>query len=99
MVLPGWYVIQTTSFLALLTANPHQISYLSSGQGFTWNPGTLRSTLSPPVPSRNTPWTNSTAEIFLPSYIDHDYVPLENRRDPIHEIYLTDEEAATMLPQ
>jgi hypothetical protein len=52
------------------------ISYLSSGQGFTWNP-----------------------EIFLPSYIDHDYVPLENRRDPIHEIYLTDEEAATMLPQ
>lgn len=43
--------------------------------------------------------TNRPAEIFLPSYVDHDYVPLENRRDPIHEIYLTDEEAATMLPQ
>ena len=43
--------------------------------------------------------TKRTPEIFLPSYIDHDYVPLENRRDPIHEIYLTDEEAATMLPQ
>lgn len=52
------------------------ISYLSSGQGFAWNP-----------------------EIFLPSYIDYDYVPLENRRDPIHEIYLTDEEAQMMLPQ
>ncbi|KEZ43139.1 hypothetical protein SAPIO_CDS5030 [Scedosporium apiospermum] len=55
---------------------PRLISYLSSGQGFAWNP-----------------------EIFLPSYIDYDYVPLENRRDPIHEIYLTDEEAQMMLPQ
>ncbi|PKS11235.1 hypothetical protein jhhlp_002996 [Lomentospora prolificans] len=55
---------------------PRLISYLSSGQGFAWNP-----------------------EIFLPSYIDYDYVPLENRRDPIHEIYLTDEEAQRMLPQ
>lgn len=55
---------------------PRLISYLSSGQGFTWNP-----------------------EIFIPSYIDYDYEPLENRRDPIHEIFLTDEEAKTMLPQ
>lgn len=73
----------------------NQISYLSSGQGFTWNPGML-----PPHPRSACPdRLTSPPEIFLPSYIDHDYVPLENRRDPIHEIYLTDEEAATMLPQ
>ena len=52
-----------------------QISYLSSSQGFTWNP-----------------------EIFLPSYIDCEYVPLENRREPVHEIRLTDEEIKNMLP-
>ncbi|KAL6870441.1 hypothetical protein J3F83DRAFT_681373 [Trichoderma novae-zelandiae] len=55
---------------------PRLISYLSSAQGFMWNP-----------------------EIFLPSYIDCDYVPLENRRDPVHEIHLTDEEMKNMLPQ
>lgn len=38
-------------------------------------------------------------EIFLPSYIDCDYVPLENRRDPVHDIILTDEESKNMLPQ
>ncbi|RSL39082.1 hypothetical protein CEP54_014252 [Fusarium duplospermum] len=54
---------------------PRLISYLSSSQGFAWNP-----------------------EIFLPSYIDCDYVPLENRRDPVHEIFLTDEESKNMLP-
>ncbi|KAL6697763.1 hypothetical protein J3F84DRAFT_347464 [Trichoderma pleuroticola] len=54
---------------------PRLITYLSSAQGFMWNP-----------------------EIFLPSYIDCDYVPLENRRDPVHEIHLTDEEMKNMLP-
>ncbi|CAJ0555093.1 hypothetical protein HG530_012169 [Fusarium avenaceum] len=54
---------------------PRLISYLSSSQGFAWNP-----------------------EIFLPSYIDCDYVPLENRRDPVHEIVLTDDESKSMLP-
>ncbi|KAL6852959.1 hypothetical protein ACO1O0_007507 [Amphichorda felina] len=53
-----------------------QITYLSSSQGFAWNP-----------------------EIFLPSYVDCDYVPLENRRDPVHDILLTDEELQQMLPQ
>lgn len=38
-------------------------------------------------------------EIFLPSYIDCDYTPLENRRDPVHEIRLTDEEINNMFPQ
>ncbi|KAF5696604.1 hypothetical protein FMUND_15642 [Fusarium mundagurra] len=37
--------------------------------------------------------------IFLPSCIDCDYVPLENRRDPVDEIFLTDEESKNMLPQ
>ncbi|OAA37709.1 hypothetical protein BBO_07417 [Beauveria brongniartii RCEF 3172] len=55
---------------------PRLITYLSSSQGFDWNP-----------------------EIFLPSYLDCDYVPLENRREPVHEIRLSDEELRNMLPQ
>ncbi|EXA29028.1 hypothetical protein FOVG_19404 [Fusarium oxysporum f. sp. pisi HDV247] len=55
---------------------PRLICYVSSSQGFAWNP-----------------------EIFLPSRIDCDYVPLENRRDPVDEIFLTDEESKNMLPQ
>ncbi|KAJ9148514.1 hypothetical protein NKR23_g4844 [Pleurostoma richardsiae] len=54
---------------------PRLISYLSSSQGFAWNP-----------------------EIFLPSYVDCDYTPLENRREPVHEILLSDEEIKNMLP-
>ncbi|KAI0399960.1 hypothetical protein F4802DRAFT_602477 [Xylaria palmicola] len=37
-------------------------------------------------------------EMFLPSYLDLDYEPLENRREPVHEIRLTDEESKMMLP-
>ncbi|KAI0143655.1 hypothetical protein GGR57DRAFT_346294 [Xylariaceae sp. FL1272] len=37
-------------------------------------------------------------EMFLPSYIDYDYEPLENRREPVHEIRLSDEEMKKMLP-
>ncbi|KAF5137246.1 hypothetical protein E5D57_001022 [Metarhizium anisopliae] len=37
-------------------------------------------------------------EIFLPSYVDCDYVPLENQREPVHEIILSDEESRNMLP-
>ncbi|KAI8633520.1 hypothetical protein F5Y19DRAFT_470754 [Xylariaceae sp. FL1651] len=37
-------------------------------------------------------------EMFLPSYIDYDYEPLENRREPVHEIRLSDEEIKKMLP-
>ncbi|KAH8673353.1 hypothetical protein BX600DRAFT_204235 [Xylariales sp. PMI_506] len=55
---------------------PRLISYLSSSQGFAWNP-----------------------EIFLPSYLDCDYTPLENRREPVHEIRLSDDEIKNMLPQ
>lgn len=54
---------------------PRLIVYLSSTQGFAWNP-----------------------ELFVPSYIDCDYIPLENRRDPVLEIHVSDEEAKQMLP-
>ncbi|KAI2616931.1 hypothetical protein GGS26DRAFT_596695 [Hypomontagnella submonticulosa] len=37
-------------------------------------------------------------ELFVPSYVDCDYVPLENRREPVHEIRLSDEEIKGMLP-
>ncbi|PHH82263.1 hypothetical protein CDD82_6512 [Ophiocordyceps australis] len=54
---------------------PRLISYLSSSQGFVWNP-----------------------EIFLPSYVDCDYEPLENQCEPVHEIVLSDEESSNLLP-
>ncbi|KAI1396012.1 hypothetical protein F4819DRAFT_500564 [Hypoxylon fuscum] len=37
-------------------------------------------------------------ELFVPSYVDYDYMPLENRREPVHEILLSDEEVKGMLP-
>ncbi|KAI1371208.1 hypothetical protein F4677DRAFT_436254 [Hypoxylon crocopeplum] len=37
-------------------------------------------------------------ELFVPSYVDCEYVPLENRREPVHEIRLSDEEIKGMLP-
>ncbi|KAI2616737.1 hypothetical protein GGR54DRAFT_641330 [Hypoxylon sp. NC1633] len=37
-------------------------------------------------------------ELFVPSYVDCEYVPLENRREPVHEIQLSDEEIKKMLP-
>ncbi|KXJ90295.1 hypothetical protein Micbo1qcDRAFT_74694 [Microdochium bolleyi] len=37
-------------------------------------------------------------EIFLPSYLDYDYTPLEHRREPVHDIVLTDEESKKLLP-
>ncbi|KAK4093871.1 hypothetical protein Purlil1_1362 [Purpureocillium lilacinum] len=52
---------------------PRLISYLSSSQGFAWNP-----------------------EIFLPSYVDCDYEPLENHCEPVHEIVLSDEEPVVL---
>ena len=38
-------------------------------------------------------------ELFLPSYADYDSQELEHKQDPVEEIVLTDEEAASMLPQ
>ena len=55
---------------------PRLISYLSSSQGFAWNP-----------------------ELFLPSYVDFEYTPLEHRRDRVVDIFLTDEDIKKILPQ
>lgn len=38
-------------------------------------------------------------EIFLPSYVECDFESLERKRDPVHEIRLSDEEIKKMLPQ
>jgi len=62
--------------LSLLTDSDSQISYLSSSQGFAWNP-----------------------ELFLPSYVDHNYTPLEQRRDHVVDICLSDEDIKKILPQ
>lgn len=37
--------------------------------------------------------------MFLPSYLDHDSGDLERRQDPVEDIVLTEEEAASMFPQ
>ncbi|KAB5575284.1 hypothetical protein GE09DRAFT_590565 [Coniochaeta sp. 2T2.1] len=55
---------------------PRLISYLSSSQGFIWNP-----------------------EVFIPSYMEYEFTPLEHRHEPVVEIVLSDEEAKKMLPQ
>lgn len=38
-------------------------------------------------------------EIFLPSYVECDFESLERKRDPVHEILLSDEEIKSMFPQ
>lgn len=38
-------------------------------------------------------------EIFLPSYVECDFESLERKRDPVHEILLSDEESQSLLPQ
>jgi len=38
-------------------------------------------------------------EIFLPSYVESDFESLERKRDPVHEIRLSDDEIKQMFPQ
>ncbi|KAG4436997.1 hypothetical protein IFR05_007501 [Cadophora sp. M221] len=38
-------------------------------------------------------------EIFLPSYVESNFESLERKRDPVHEIRLSDEEIKEMFPQ
>ncbi|EMC95964.1 hypothetical protein BAUCODRAFT_71445, partial [Baudoinia panamericana UAMH 10762] len=38
-------------------------------------------------------------ELFLPSYVHFDAQDLEHRPDPVHDIILTDEQAADLLPR
>lgn len=42
---------------------------------------------------------NVTPEIFLPSYVECDFESLERKRDPVHEIRLSEEEIKQMIPQ
>lgn len=42
--------------------------------------------------------TLNSQDIFLPSHSDHES-SLENKKDPVHEILLTDSEIASMFPQ
>ncbi|KAI9872472.1 MAG: hypothetical protein M1830_001490, partial [Pleopsidium flavum] len=37
-------------------------------------------------------------DIFLPSYADRDSSELERKKDPVHDIILTDEEANNVFP-
>lgn len=48
---------------------------------------------------RCTSLTNRPPEIFLPSYVESDFESLERKRDPVHEIRLSDEEIKNMFPQ
>ncbi|RKF72919.1 hypothetical protein GcM1_246116 [Golovinomyces cichoracearum] len=38
-------------------------------------------------------------EIFLPSYVDFEFESLDRKRDPVHEIHLSDEETKNFFPQ
>ncbi|KAF2147283.1 uncharacterized protein K452DRAFT_217100, partial [Aplosporella prunicola CBS 121167] len=44
-------------------------------------------------------WNQGKLHIFLPSYADYDSSDLERRQDPVQDIVLTDEEAASIFPQ
>ena len=37
-------------------------------------------------------------EMFLPSYVDYDFMDLERKQDPVEDIILTQEELDNMLP-
>jgi len=41
----------------------------------------------------------ASSEIFLPSYVESNFESLERKRDPVHEIRLSDEEIKEMFPQ
>ncbi|PQE14377.1 hypothetical protein CJF30_00006963 [Rutstroemia sp. NJR-2017a BBW] len=64
---------------------PRLITCVRSSQGFDWNPDNLRRL--------------TVKEIFLPSYIECEFESLERKRDPVHEIRLSDEEMKQMFPQ
>lgn len=42
---------------------------------------------------------NNCPEIFLPSYVECDFESPERKRDPVHEIHVSDEEIKEMMPQ
>ncbi|RKF65217.1 hypothetical protein GcC1_124006 [Golovinomyces cichoracearum] len=73
---------------------PRLITCVRSSQGYEWNPGILflhylHTNLK----------TDKESEIFLPSYVDFEFESLDRKRDPVHEIRLSDEETKKILPQ
>ncbi|TQS38390.1 hypothetical protein Golomagni_01104 [Golovinomyces magnicellulatus] len=73
---------------------PRLITCVRSSQGYEWNPGILvlhhlHINLK----------TDQESEIFLPSYVDFEFESLDRKRDPVHEIRLSDEEAKKLFPQ
>jgi len=40
----------------------------------------------------------SVIELFLPSYVDYDFIDLEHKQDPVEDIILTQDELDNMLP-
>ncbi|KAF1816148.1 hypothetical protein P152DRAFT_111857 [Eremomyces bilateralis CBS 781.70] len=73
---------------------PRLITCVKASQGFDWNQGPPHST-----PLATTTLTRPpTVDIFLPSYAERDSTELEHKQDPVTDIILTDEEAASYLP-
>jgi hypothetical protein len=55
--------------------------------------------ITPPPQDVQSLTSLSLPEIFLPSYVECDFESLERKRDPVHEIVLSDEEIQSMFPQ
>ncbi|KAI1027405.1 hypothetical protein LB505_005949 [Fusarium chuoi] len=84
-----------------IPAGPSATRPFHKGTGSSTNSPFGTPSSSPPSAGKDKALHNrrpSLLKIFLPSYIDCDYVPLENRRDPVHEIILTDDESKNLLP-
>ncbi|CAK7244941.1 MAG: hypothetical protein STHCBS139747_006507 [Sporothrix thermara] len=83
---------------SMYSATPSRISKSNKGKGVA-----LQSAPAPPTVMEQRMQSHyrrpSLLEIFIPSYVDCDYTPLENRREPIHEIFLSDEEIEQMFPK
>ncbi len=74
-----------------------KVTCVKSSQGFDWNQGTTTAfNLSKGIDALT---SDTTTELFLPSYADYDSLDLEHKAEPVQDIILTDEEAAAMLPQ
>ncbi|MCJ1362303.1 hypothetical protein MMC16_001406 [Acarospora aff. strigata] len=67
---------------------PRLITCVKASQGFDWNQGMFN------LFQLRTYFLH----IFLPSYADRDSSELERRKDPVHDIILTEEEANSVFP-
>lgn len=73
---------------------------MKSSQGFDWNQGTLSNRNTTPEQEDAMLTALDRSELFLPSYANHfDAQQLEHKQDPVHDIVLSEEDAAEMLPK